>query len=146
MNSQPFDINFHYQSGRFYFPNRKALKKFISGYMKKNGPGLQAVNIIFCSDKEILQVNQQYLHHDFFTDIITFELSEKGRPVLADIFISTDRVKENARTFQTSFTKELHRVIFHGFLHLLGFKDKSEEKQKEMRAQEMKLLNRYFKK
>jgi probable rRNA maturation factor len=139
-------INFHYSSGNFYFPNRTGLKKFIAAYLRRQGRSIETVNIIFCTDKEILRVNRQFLNHDFYTDIITFELSEKNQALLADIFISTDRVRENSKAFQTSFNNELHRVIFHGFLHLLGFRDKTNKSTAEMRNKEAELLGLYFKK
>ncbi len=82
---------------------------------------------IFCSDAYLLDINREYLQHDFFTDIITFDLSEKGQPINAEIYISVERVRDNAANYNSSFRKEIHRVIFHGVLHLCGYKDKSQK-------------------
>jgi probable rRNA maturation factor len=100
--------------------------------------GFQAgnINYIFCSDNHLLKMNQQYLSHDTLTDIITFDHSEQTEKVEADIFISIDRVKENARSLKKSFADELHRVIIHGLLHLFGLKDKTEVEKQEMREKE----------
>ncbi len=94
------------------------------------------INYIFCSDDHLLKVNQQYLNHDNYTDIITFDNSESDGHLEADIFISIDRVKENANALNINFDLELNRVIIHGLLHLLGYSDKSEEEKKEMREKE----------
>lgn len=100
---------------------------------------------IFCTDEYLLAINQQFLNHDTFTDIITFDLSEEPETVLGEIYISTDRVAENAAQFNTSYEQELHRVIFHGALHLCGFKDKTKADQEKMRAMENRCLEEYFK-
>ena len=111
---------------------------------RKERKELEAINFIFCSDEYLLGLNQAHLDHNTFTDIITFELSSKNQPLVADIYISVDRVRENARLFQVSFKEELHRVIFHGVLHLCGFKDKKPAEQKLMREMEGKWLGEYF--
>jgi probable rRNA maturation factor len=100
--------------------------------------GFQAgnINYIFCSDNHLLKMNQQYLSHDTLTDIITFDHSEQTEKVEADIFISIDRVKENALSLKKVFADELHRVIIHGLLHLFGLKDKTEVEKQEMREKE----------
>ncbi|HEX4877439.1 MAG TPA: rRNA maturation RNase YbeY, partial [Chitinophagaceae bacterium] len=90
------------------------------------------------------QINRQFLQHNYFTDIITFDLSDTGKVVHAEIYISIERVKDNARKLRVSFRKELHRVIFHGVLHLCGYKDKKASQQKEMRAREEELLKLYL--
>ena len=105
---------------------------------------MQSINYIFCSDDYLLELNKQYLNHNTLTDIITFELNAPGEPILSDIFISIDRVKENAKTLEIPFKQELHRVIFHGALHLCGYKDKKKEEQKLMRRKEDEYLNHYF--
>ena len=127
MNPVIQNIQFHYLVPAFFFPRRNGLKSFLLKQLKKEGKGVEAINYIFCDDAYLLQVNQQYLNHNTHTDIITFELSPKGQPLIADIYISVERVKENAAAFHTSFIKELHRVIFHGALHLAGYKDKKVE-------------------
>ena len=93
------------------------------------------ISIIFCSDEYLLEMNKTYLQHDYYTDIITFDYVE-GNVISGDLFISLDRVKENAQKFDTRLLKELYRVVFHGTLHLVGYKDKSENEQKQMREKE----------
>ncbi|MGE5518725.1 MAG: rRNA maturation RNase YbeY [Candidatus Dadabacteria bacterium] len=136
-------VAFHYLVPSFHFPKRTKLKQFIMNLLKKEGRQLDHINYIFCNDEEILRVNNQYLNHNFYTDIITFELSLKDRPVLADIYISIDRVKDNAHTYETGFNHELLRVIFHGALHLCGYKDKSRNDISIMRTKEEEYLNKY---
>lgn len=137
-------ISFHYLVKPFYFPNRTQLKYYILKLLKKEGHTPEYINYIFCDDEYLLELNRQHLQHDTYTDIISFELSPKGEPILADIYISTSRVAENAREFQTGFLNELHRVIFHGALHLCGYKDKTKKDQEKMRAMEEFHLERYF--
>jgi len=99
------------------------------------------INIIFCSDDYLLKMNKDHLNHDYFTDIITFDYCEKDL-VSGDLFISTDRVGENAKKFNVEFNAELNRVIIHGVLHLIGYNDKTDEEQKEMTEKENFYLNR----
>lgn len=124
--------------------NRNKLKKFIESIFISNKKKLKSLNYILCSDEYLLEINQQYLMHDEFTDIITFDLSEDQENISAEIYVSIDRVKENALIYKTSILQELHRVIFHGALHLCGFKDKKPKEISEMRKQEDKLLNNYL--
>lgn len=138
-------ITFHYLSGSFHFPNRNQLKDFIIKLIRKEGFKTGTINYIFCTDDYLLEINQQYLNHNTYTDIITFPFSEKDEPISSDIYISIDRIKENAKTFNTSFLNELHRVIFHGALHLCGYKDKTKEQSALMRQKEQFYLDRYFK-
>jgi rRNA maturation RNase YbeY len=124
--------------------DRTRLKKFIGKMIKKEGRQLAELQYIFCSDAYLLGINQEYLKHDFFTDIITFDLAEKGQSINAEIYISVDRVRDNAANYNSSFRKELHRVIFHGALHLCGYKDKKPKDARLMRQMEDKWLNEYF--
>jgi rRNA maturation RNase YbeY len=94
------------------------------------------VNYIFCSDKYLLKINQDFLQHNTYTDIITFQYSAESEAVESDIYISVERVRENAQAFRVSFSRELYRVIFHGALHLCGYKDKSAKDAKVMREKE----------
>jgi probable rRNA maturation factor len=137
-------IQFHYMVPSFYFPRRSSLKTFIYKQLMAEGKEIEAINYIFCDDAYLLQMNQQYLEHDTLTDIITFELSAQRQPLLSDIFISVERVRENASLFHTSFSKELHRVIFHGALHLAGYKDKKHKEQTRMREKENEWMSRYY--
>jgi len=99
-----------------------------------------SLNYIFCNDDYLLAMNKEYLKHDTLTDIITFDLSEKENTLTGEIYISTERVRENAAKFETTYNDELHRVIFHGALHLCGFRDKNETDRRIMREQEDKCL------
>ncbi len=99
------------------------------------GKNLDEVNLIFCSDDYLLEMNRTHLDHDYYTDIITFDYCEDNL-ITGDLFISIDRVEENASDRSVNFTDELNRVVVHGVLHLLGYKDKSQEEEKEMRSKE----------
>jgi rRNA maturation RNase YbeY len=112
------------------------IKQVIDEHCKKVGD----VSFIFCSDTYLLDVNKQYLDHDYFTDVITFDYVE-GDVVSGDIFISVDRVEENAKSFSTSFSNELNRVIIHGILHLLGYNDKTDTDKLIMTGKEDLYLN-----
>ena len=101
------------------------------------------ITFVFCSDEELLGVNKEFLNHDYYTDIITFDYSE-GSVISGDLFISIDRVKENALSFNVQITEELHRVAFHGVLHLLGYNDKTEAEVIIMRSKENHYLNKLF--
>jgi len=102
------------------------------------------INYIFCTDEGLLEKNIAFLNHDTLTDIITFDLSESETELHSEIYISVDRVADNAQQFGVSYNTELHRVLFHGILHLCGFKDKKPEEEKEMRRQEDLCLKGYF--
>jgi probable rRNA maturation factor len=123
--------------------DRTRLKQFLARLVKKEGKKLAELQYIFCSDDYLLAINQEYLGHDDYTDIITFDLSAKPQPINAEIYISVPRVRENARIYKTTVGRELHRVIFHGALHLCGYKDKTPKDQKMMREMEEKCLLLY---
>jgi probable rRNA maturation factor len=125
-------------------PDREVLKKFILSIFKKEKKILGALTIIFCSDDYLLGLNRQFLQHDFYTDILSFPLSGSKEPLIAEIYISLDRVRENAKSSGTSLREELHRVIFHGVLHFCGYKDKSGRDKDKMRLMEDKYLNAYL--
>lgn len=97
---------------------------------------------VFCTDEHLLQMNQEHLQHDYYTDIITFDYTD-GKTISGDIFISVDRVRENAKLEAVSFAQELRRVMIHGILHLLGLRDKKKEEQKAMRLAENQALMAY---
>ena len=97
------------------------------------------ISIIFCSDDYLLDINKKYLNHDYFTDIITFNYNENNT-IIGDLFISIDRVKENAKELKVDFNNELYRVIIHGVLHLCGYNDKTQDQQKEIRTKEDEYL------
>ncbi len=102
------------------------------------------ITYVFCTDNALLQKNIAFLDHDTLTDIITFDLSEGDTKLIAEIYISAERVRENAALFKVDYNQELHRVIFHGILHLCGFKDKTEQDIREMRRKESECLHQYF--
>ncbi|HVU85214.1 MAG TPA: rRNA maturation RNase YbeY [Puia sp.] len=138
-------VHFHFLKGIGSLSNRSLLKDFITSLFKKEGKKLEDIHYIFCSDDYLLEINRQHLQHDYYTDIITFGLSGTGEPVTAEVYISVDRLKDNAREFNTSLKEELHRVIFHGALHLCGYKDKKPKDQALMRKMEDKYLDLYLK-
>ena len=125
--------------------NRRELKAFIMHMFELENAVPGEINFVFCSDDYLLEINKTYLGHDYFTDIITFNLSEEdSKAIDSEIYISIDTVTENAMRFKNSFNLELHRVIFHGILHLIGYDDKSPKSQKTMTAKEDFYLDLYF--
>lgn len=123
--------------------NRRKLKNFLKEAVVSEGKSLQQLEYIFCSDDYLLDINKRFLKHQEFTDIITFDYSQ-GRTVAGEIYISVDRVRENAESFDTTFDEELHRVMFHGALHLCGYKDKTQNDSSKMRLAENSWLKKYF--
>ena len=115
--------------------NRKTVKRWLSGVVSSGGKKLGDISVILCSDDYLLDVNNQYLNHNYYTDIITFDYTEKDI-VGGDLFISYDRVKENAKQEGVLIQHELRRVMVHGVLHLLGLNDKTKMEAKTMRAAE----------
>jgi probable rRNA maturation factor len=145
ISSHAQKVQFHYLSAVPALTNRTNLKKFLADRLfGQEGLKVNHLNYIFCADAYLLEINKSYLAHDTYTDIITFGLSAVGEPVLADIYISVERVRENAVLFKNSFTRELHRVIFHGALHLCGYKDKTAGQAQQMRSMEQLYLDLYF--
>jgi rRNA maturation RNase YbeY len=128
-------VYFFFEKKGFSLENRSVLKNFICSLFKKEETALESINYIFCSDKKLLEINKTYIKHDFYTDIISFDLSP-GPQKVAEIYISIDRVRENAKELGVSFKNELHRVIFHGALHICGYKDKNKKDRETMRAKE----------
>lgn len=135
-------VCFFFQGVKPSLTNRTKLKRYIQSIFKKEGKELESINYIFCTDKTVLEINRQFLLHDFYTDIITFDLSESNA-ITAEVYISIDRAKENAAQIGVSIKSELHRVIFHGVLHLCGYKDKSKEEKEKMREKEEYYLKHY---
>ena len=138
------EINLFFQNA-ISLKERGKLKSFIIFLMKKEGYKPKDISIIFCSDEYLLDINKQHLNHNYFTDIITFDLTPKNeKDTTAELYISIDRVKHNAKDYNTTISNELHRVIFHGILHLCGYKDKSKNDIKIMREKEAHYLGLYF--
>ncbi len=133
------EINFFFEDiTPFEIP--QTIKDWIIQTIENETKTAGNINYIFCSDNYILQINRQYLHHDYYTDIITFNYCENNI-VSGDIFISVDTVKTNAKEYNQNLENELHRVIIHGVLHLLGYNDKTETELFEMRQKEDFYLN-----
>ncbi len=109
---------------------------WITAVIKEEGFSEGDINYIFMNDEMLLEINKKFLEHDTYTDIITFDLSEEEKEISAEIFISTERVVENATKFKVSYPEEMHRVLIHGILHLCGYNDKTAEEKEEMRAKE----------
>ena len=138
-------IRFHFPYTGFSLRERSRLKLFLASMFKREGYAFTTMDYIFCSDKALLDINITHLKHNYYTDIITFNLAEPRQPVAGEIYISIDRVRDNALDFDQTFTRELHRVIFHGVLHLCGYKDKTPKDVRLMRDMEDRYLDRYFK-
>jgi rRNA maturation RNase YbeY len=120
----------------------KSFEKIIKSRIKVHGYRLGEINFVFCSDDYLLEINRKFLHHDYFTDVITFDYSENNI-FSADIYLSLDRVEENATLFLTNSSQELVRVMAHGILHVLGFSDKEELDIIKMRTMENEILEQF---
>jgi probable rRNA maturation factor len=136
-------VHFYFKKINFRLGERRKLKRFIDSLINKEKKKLSSINYVFCNDQALLKINRTYLNHDFYTDIISFDLSDSSTNILGEIYISIDRVRENAEIFRNSFKDELHRVIFHGVLHLCGYNDKTNRETKLMRKKENLYLNLY---
>lgn len=139
-------VQFYEQDVKAKLTNKRKLAAFISNLLLINREEVKKIQLtyIFCTDAYLLEINQQFLHHNTFTDIITFDMSEEDDTLTGEIYISTERVAENAQKFGAGYQQELHRVIFHGALHLCGFKDKTITDKQEMTRQENDCLKAYF--
>jgi len=130
-------VNFYNADVFCRLEKKTELKTFVESIFNQESILFESLNFIFCSDEYLLDINRSFLQHDYYTDIITFDLSEtKDNSVVGEIYISIDRVKENASSIDVPFKEELLRIIFHGVLHLCGYKDKSKLDIKEMRTKE----------
>jgi rRNA maturation RNase YbeY len=129
-------ISYNNIDNNFTLKDKIKIKKWILKSVEEEQRGINFISFNFCSDEYIIELNNNALKHNYYTDIITFELNYKNENIEGDIYISIDRVKENAKILKESFTNELHRVIIHGVLHLCGYKDKSSKESKKMREKE----------
>ena len=128
-------FSFQSEDTEFNFLNKEgAVVSWLGAVAAEEGKAVEAIDYIFCSDEFLLEINKKYLDHNFYTDIITFPLNND--PIEANVFISIVRVTENAQLYKQSFEDELHRVIVHGLLHMIGYNDKNELDEKEMRKKE----------
>ena len=134
-------IRFYFHEVAFSLPDRRQLKESIARLFKNERKLAKSLNYIFCTDDYLLSINQGFLNHDTYTDIITFELSTDPTVIEGEIYISIDRVKENAKQFDQFLIRELKRVMVHGALHLCGYDDHSKKQKEQMRNLEDKYLN-----
>ena len=133
------EIYFHAEDVKLPDLPEEKIVNWLNQVASLEGQELDEINVVFCSDEHLLQMNRDFLNHDYYTDIITFDYTEEH--VAGDIFISLDRVVENAQDFSEGYDRELRRVIVHGVLHLLGYKDKTDDDARQMRAKEEAALS-----
>ncbi|HKJ06700.1 MAG TPA: rRNA maturation RNase YbeY [Flavobacteriaceae bacterium] len=131
-------ITFNYETN-FKLNNEEDLSNWVSKCIEANGFNIGEINYIFCDDEYLLKLNVEFLNHNTLTDIISFDYT-MGKLISGDIFISIERVKDNAKKYSQAFENELYRVLIHGILHYLGYKDKTEEEKRVMRAKEDECL------
>ena len=129
-------INFYTEDITYTLKNKTGIRQWVNDVILAEGYQLDELSFILCSDEYLLNINQQYLNHDTYTDVITFDNSEKPKTITGDIFISVDRIRENAGLFKSTTAKELCRVMIHGTLHLLGYPDKTKAAKKIMTQKE----------
>lgn len=136
-------VHFHNSDINFRLPQKNKLKAWVERCVHERKYVLESLDIIFCSDEYLLDMNRQYLEHDYYTDIITFDLRENrnSATIVGELYISVDRVKDNARSLGVPITEEFHRVIIHGTLHLMGWDDKTPSHVEKMRMEEDKCLS-----
>lgn len=140
-------ISFFVEHEKFKLNKRKLLSNWIKETIFDNNAKVGDINFIYCDDDKILHVNNEYLGHNYYTDVITFDTSDyfsKKQSINGDIFISIDTVESNAKEYGSTFEEEFHRVTIHGILHLLGFNDLSDEERVVMREMENKYISKYF--
>lgn len=133
-------ISFYYHEIIFKLFDQAHLKSWISTIVAEEKREIENLSFVFCDDEYLLEINRTHLDHDYYTDIITFDLTEHEAVLVGEMYISIPRIRENAQENHSTFADELHRVMIHGVLHLLGFGDKGEEEAKEMRLRENKAL------
>jgi probable rRNA maturation factor len=134
-------VNFFYADvAPITLKKKRILKQFIVQLFEAEGKAAKTMNYIFCSDEYLLSINQKHLRHNYYTDIITFDLSDTPASIIGEIYISMDRVKDNAIIHKTAIGRELLRVIFHGALHLCGYNDKKKSEITIMRQKEVEYL------
>jgi rRNA maturation RNase YbeY len=138
-------IYFFSEEINFELKEKLNRKRWLKNIATKAGFKIKELNYVFCSDEYLYQINLEYLNHETYTDIITFDNSEKEFDLSGDIFISIDRVNENAKTHNQEIETELSRVLAHGLLHLMGYKDKTKEESTLMRQKEEESISLYFK-
>ena len=140
-----FVTNFFSENKNFKISNKKEIRALLKKICKKENKKISFINCVFCSDNRLLEINKKYLNHTSLTDVVTFDFTTSKKTIEGDIYISIDRVKENAKKYKETFKKELLRVIIHGLLHLIGFLDKTKEEKNTMTLKENEYLSLYSK-
>ncbi len=140
-----FLTNFFSEKKSFSIPNKKKIRVLIKQLCLSEKKDLSFLNLIFCSDEYLLEINKKHLNHDYFTDVITFDFSEDNKNIEGDVYISVDRVADNAIKYKQEKDSELIRAIIHGTLHLFGYKDKTKKEKEIMTSKENKYLSLYRK-
>jgi len=135
-------IKYFSEDTSYIFKSKRYNSSWLTEVARKEGKTIGDISVIFCSDSYLLDINKKYLGHDYYTDIITFDYCQ-GDVLSGDLFISVDTVKDNASFYKTQFNEEIHRVVVHGLLHLIGYDDHSDEDQKLMRFKENEYLKFY---
>lgn len=136
-------IRFFNEDVPYKLPQKQLTRQWLKQQVEREGFAVGDLNYIFCSDEHVLQVNRDYLQHDYYTDIITFDQSEEDDKIEGDIFVSVERVADNATQLGVSAEQEMRRVLAHGLLHLCGYGDKTDEEAAQMRAKEEEWLGQY---
>src|SRR5690606_1277094 len=129
-------IRYFSEDTNFSIPYPRKTSRWLNDVARREKTEIREINYIFCSDPYLLDLNRRYLQHDYYTDILTFDNSGGEGPLAGDIYISVDRVRDNAKQFGVSFDEELHRVMVHGILHLIGYTDTSPSRKKAMKKKE----------
>ena len=139
-------VRFYEQEVKSGLKDRRKLSTYLQSLIRRQKTQVKDVQLVyvFCDDDYLVEINMDYLNHATLTDIITFDLSEEPETMQGEVYISTERVRENAGKYKVTYEKELHRVIFHGALHLCGFKDKKKADKERMRQEEDLCLSQYF--
>ena len=139
-------VRFYEQEVKSGLKDRRKLSTYLQSLIRRQKTQVKDVQLVyvFCDDDYLVEINMDYLNHATLTDIITFDLSEEPDTMQGEVYISTERVRENAGKYKVTYEMELHRVIFHGALHLCGFKDKKKADKERMRQEEDLCLSQYF--
>ena len=135
--------NFFFETKNLKIKNKTKVRSLIKSLCLKENKKLGFINCVFCSDKYLVEINKKYLKNDYYTDIITFDHKEAEDNVEGDLYISAERIKENAKNFRVTTEEELVRVVIHGVLHLIGYKDKSKKEKVIMTQKENKYISLY---
>ncbi len=133
-------IKFFADDVNYQLRNKKAIRNWLKEIAKQENQTIQSLSIIICSDSKLLEINKEFLNHDYYTDTITFDYTE-NKGLIGEIYLSIDRIRENAKTLKVSIIKETHRVLSHSLLHLCGYFDKTPEQKSVMRSKEDKYLS-----